>query len=271
MDLRVGDIVGRKSYNMDVHFRVIGIDQKLQIAELKGIDMRLWADAPMNDLVKIEDDTRGKWREKEEQQTSSSIKEIKQLREQGDSFFKLPGRVLHIDGDSNYLKRCLNLYRELNIPAYGIHLAEAEMPHRVLPLLRKVRPDILVLTGHDAYIRHKGSKDDIHAYRHSTYYKEAVMRAREYDKNRDSLIIFSGACQSHFEELIQAGSNFASSPERINIHSLDPVYIVEKACYTPISHLINITEIFQYSMSGSAGLGGIDTRGTLRIGKPRTE
>ncbi len=31
----------------------------------------------------------------------------------------------------------------------------------------------------------------------------------------DELVIFAGACQSHYEEIIKAGANFASSPHRI--------------------------------------------------------
>jgi spore coat assembly protein len=271
MSFRVGDIVGRKSYQSDVHFRIISIDRKNQCAELKGIDMRLFADAPLEDLVVIDEGYRGKKKNKEKQRTSSSIKEIKMKREQGDmNFFELPGRVLHMDGDANYLKKCLELYKELNIPVHGIHIPEKEMPERVSSLLKRVKPDILVMTGHDAYIKTTGGKFEMAAYRHSSYFKEAVKRARDYEKNRDNLIIFAGACQSYFEALIQAGANFASSPERVNIHALDPVYIVEKACYTSIEKIISIREIFQYSLTGSSGLGGFDTRGTLRTGKPRT-
>ena len=34
------------------------------------------------------------------------------------------------------------------------------------------------------------------------------------------LIIVAGACQSHFEALLQAGANFASSPGSVLIHAL---------------------------------------------------
>jgi spore coat assembly protein len=271
MSFNVGDIVGRKSYDADVHFRVVSIDRGKQEAELKGVDMRLFADAPLEDLIVIDDGTRGEIRDKEEQQTSSSVKEIKQQREreQGESFFELPGRVLHIDGDSNYLKKCLELYRELNIPVYGIHVPEKDMPERVFSLLQQINPDILVMTGHDAYSKSKGSEHEIKAYRHSGFFKEAVQRARDYERNKDDLVIFAGACQSYFEALISAGANFASSPGRINIHAKDPVYIVEKACYTAIDQLIDLNQTIQYSVTGSSGLGGVDTRGTFRTGKPK--
>lgn len=269
MQFQVGDIVGRKSYDCDVHFRIIRLNHQKKEAILKGIDMRLLADAPIDDLVLISSSMRSSVLEREEQHTSSSVKEIKLKREQEEeSFFRLPGRVLHMDGDPNYLKKCLALYKELDIPTYGIHVPEKDMPKRVIPLLERVKPDILVITGHDAYSKSKGARNDLAAYRHSAYFKEAVLKARQYEKNRDNLIIFAGACQSYFEILIQAGANFASSPGRVNIHALDPVYIVEKACYTPINRIINLQEVVEHSVTGSSGLGGVDTRGTHRLGKP---
>lgn len=271
MSFRVGDIVGRTSYGSDIHFRIISIDKKTNVADLKGLDMRLWADAPVEDLIMIHDDSRDKLKEKNEEKASSSVQEIKQEREQGDTSFKLPGRVLHMDGDPNYLKKCLELYKQLDIPVYGIHVPESEMPKRVFSLLKQIQPDILVVTGHDAFIRSKGSKHDMKAYRHSASFKDTIKKAREYERDRDSLIIFAGACQSYFEALIQAGANYASAPNRVNIHALDPVYIVEKACYTAINKLVNVTDIIRHSISGSAGLGGIDTRGTFRAGKPGME
>ena len=47
-------------------------------------------------------------------------------------------------------------------------------------------------------------------------------RSKEKAPSLDQLVIFAGACQSHFESLIQAGANFASSPSRVNIHALRP-------------------------------------------------
>lgn len=268
MPFKVGDIVGRKSYDVDVHFRIIAIDEQTQLADLKGIDVRLYADSPLDDLVIIDDNTRGDKEKKEEEQTYNTLKEIRQKREFGE-YFELPGRVLHMDGDSSYLRKCMNIYKELNIPAYGIHLPEADMPFRVVHLLEQVQPDVLIMTGHDAYSKSKGEKHDIQAYRHSSQFRDAVRNARRYERNKDQLIIFAGACQSHFEALIAAGANFASSPSRVNIHALDPVFVVEKACYTSIDRVIDVSQILYYSVTGSSGLGGVDTRGTLRIGQPR--
>jgi spore coat assemly protein len=269
MSFQVGDYVARKSYGADIHFRIVAIDPRTQVADLKGVDMRLCADAPLSDLVRVDEEVRDRMLDKEAEHMSSSVQELKKKRRQIGSYFELPGRVLHMDGDANYLKKCLALYRELEIPVYGIHVREDEMPERVSTLLKYTQPDILVMTGHDAYIKSKGKPDDINAYRHSPSFREAVKKARVYERNRDDLIIFSGACQSHFEGLIQAGANFASAPDRVNIHALDPVYIVEKACYTPIHSIVNLQEVLQYSISGHSGLGGIDSQGTFRTGTPR--
>lgn len=270
MQFKAGDIVARKSYGGDVHFQIVSINQDLGMAELKGVDMRLWADAPLSDLVHVDDELRGRVRQREEEQTASSMRALKRNRKDDWSHrFKIPGRVLHLDGDSSYLKKCLAAYRELDIPVYGIHIVEREMPKQVYALLSSFQPDILVITGHDAYLRSKGDKHDLAAYRHSRYFREAVRAARQYERNRDNLIIFSGACQSHFEALIEAGANYASAPDRVNIHCLDPVYVVEQACYTPIDQIIDLDTVLHYSVTGSSGLGGIDTRGTFRLGMPQ--
>ncbi len=94
-------------------------------------------------------------------------------------FFQLPGRVLHIDGDPLYLRKCLQLYERIGVPVYGVHCHETDMPDRIIPLLEQVRPDILVVTGHDAYSKSKGSMDDLKAYRHSKYFVQTVRQARK--------------------------------------------------------------------------------------------
>lgn len=271
MTFKVGDLVARKSYGGDVLFRIIAIDGEKEVAQLVGVNMRLWADAPLYDLIHVDDDLRGRVNKKEEELVIRSVNQLKQNRQGTSARFKLPGRVLHLDGDATYLKKCLALYETLEIPVYGIHLAEHKMPEEVYGLLSAIQPDILVITGHDAYLRSAGDKQDVAAYRHSHYFYRAVQRARQYEHNRDNLIIFAGACQSHFEALIEAGANFASAPERVNIHCLDPVYIVEQAAYTPIDQIVDLEEALRYSVTGSAGLGGIDTKGTFRLGMPHSK
>ena len=45
-------------------------------------------------------------------------------------------------------------------------------------LIDYYRPDILVITGHDAYSKSKGEKTDINAYRHSKDFVQTVKEAR---------------------------------------------------------------------------------------------
>ena len=100
---------------------------------------------------------------------------------------------------------------------------------------------------------------------------KAVMIARQYERDRDALIIVAGACQSHFEALLQAGANFASSPARVLIHALDPLYIAAKAAYTSIRETIDVFEVIDNTYSGMDGLGGIETRGSYRRGLARIQ
>ena len=51
--LKIGDIVGRKSYNSDILFKVVDIknERGKEVIVLRGICYRLEADAPESDLV----------------------------------------------------------------------------------------------------------------------------------------------------------------------------------------------------------------------------
>jgi spore coat assembly protein len=56
--IREGDIVGRKSHDCDLYFKVVAIstgEDGIDMAMLKGIDKRLIVYCPVEDMVKIED------------------------------------------------------------------------------------------------------------------------------------------------------------------------------------------------------------------------
>ncbi|GAE27840.1 sporulation-specific protease YabG [Halalkalibacter wakoensis JCM 9140] len=184
------------------------------------------------------------------------------------NYFELRGRVLHIDGDGLYLRKCTELYNKLGVPVYGVHLPEKEMPEQIGSLLEMVQPDIVVVTGHDAYLKAKGEQEDLRSYRNTKYFAECVRIARKHSWHRDDLIVFAGACQSHFETLIKAGANFASSPERINIHALDPVYIASRISLTSFMDRVSLSEVLRNTITGEQGLGGIETKGVMRRGMP---
>jgi spore coat assemly protein len=283
--LEINAIVGRKSHQCDILFRVIDIMESggVRTAILYGEDYRLVADAPIDDLELI-DPREYKRRTMEfrslEQQSLELFRQDIDLQKQKQeynstnayreeyNYFQIPGRVLHLDGDQSYLQKCLDLYEKIGVPVTGVHCNEKEMPERIGTLIEKYRPDILVITGHDAYTKTKGKKSDINAYRHSRYFVNTVKEARRRVPHLDQLVIFAGACQSHFESLIHAGANFASSPLRVNIHALDPVYIVAKISFTAFTEPVNVWDILRNTLTGDKGLGGIETRGVLRTGMP---
>ncbi|GIN74324.1 sporulation-specific protease YabG [Bacillus sp. J14TS2] len=283
--VEVNMIVGRASYKCDIVFRVtdiIEVDGK-KVAILYGEDYRLIADAPLTDLLPMDESDRLKRsttvRSLEDQSLELFRQDLDLLMHEQEfkatqgyrqdfQYFQLPGRILHLDGDRSYLEKCLHLYEEIGVTVYGVHCNEKEMHHQIGDLLDYYRPDVLVITGHDAYSKAKGKKADLNAYRHSKYFVETVKEARKKVPSLDQLVIFAGACQSHFESLIHAGANFASSPQRVNIHALDPVYIVAKICYTPFMERINVWDVLRNTLTGEKGIGGIETKGVLRTGMP---
>ena len=254
MKFREGDLVTRISHNHDIVFKIISIDEN--IAMLKGVDLRLYADSLLSDLVQasISPDS-------DQQILEANIRDIQMDRSQ---YCYLPGKILHIDGDSDYLKRCMKFYHEMNVKANGLTIPEIEMPNKINDLLKEFQPDIVVITGHDAYL--KKNRGD---YQNSFNFIETVKEARKYEKSQDKLIIIAGACQSNYEELIKAGANFASSPKRINIHALDPAILATSLALSDRNKSIDLLKILEKTKYGKDGMGGIITNGTMYVGYPR--
>lgn len=269
MHMQIGDFVVRKSYGKDVVFRIQ--EWKGRNAVLKGVHFRLLADAPIEDLEEAPRDPMH-----EEEMRGIAMLKQGRFRPAGakpaeEPYFEVPGTVLHLDGDLHYLKKSIALYNELRIPAEGYHMRESDMAAALERLLPQVQPDIVVITGHDGILKHRfdGDKQNIQNYKNSMYFVQAVRTARAFERDRDAMTIIAGACQSHFEALLQAGANFASSPSRILIHALDPVYIAAKSAFTPLKETVNIYDVISHTVSGLKGLGGIETRGNFRVGLPR--
>ena len=260
MLFNIGDIVTRKSYNNDTFFEIIGINGN--IAYLKGINIRLEADSDLSDLEKADKDNIID----DDRVTSSFTNEFNLDRSE---YFYLPGKILHIDGDEDYLKRCMNFYKKLNIMAYGVCLKEIDIASEIKNYLIKLNPDIVVITGHDAYYKRKGSSSNINNYKNTSNFIDAVKLAREYEKNQDKLVIIAGACQSNYEELIKAGATFASSPKRINIHALDPAIIASYIALYDRNKVIDLIEVLSKTKSGSDGIGGVEVSGSMFVGYPR--
>ena len=281
--MKEGDIVARKSYNQDIIFKVMGFSKDAnnkKIVLLKGVAFRLLADAYMDDLVLIEEsDMSGILIDKNVRnllyKSAIDAKERQNMYrgapklQSSSNVYGIPGKVLQIDGDKEYLKICLDVYTELGIPAVGVAIPEANQYKEVRALLEKHKPDILVITGHDAITSKKGSLKDINNYRNSYNFIKSVKEARKWQPDFDSLVIFAGACQSNYEKIIKAGANYASSPGRIMIHALDPVFIVEKIACSRIDVAVPIEEVIEQTITGYKGIGGFETRGKFRWAMPR--
>ena len=288
---QTGDYVTRISHKKDVLFRIESIQTQngKKIALLKGVDLRLCADAPLEDLLIPTAQEINRFRQIYLKRSTDLMRGIERRRKDTVSdflsrakinykknechqleVFELPGTVLHIDGDKEYLDLCLSTYRQLNIRATGFFIPEERQPEQVKALLMEFTPDILILTGHDGLLKNKKNFSNLENYRNSGHFVRAVRKAREFEAGRDDLIIFAGACQSHYEALIRAGANFASSPRRVLIHAYDPVFIAEKVAFTPFNQMVAIKETLNDTVTGVDGVGGIETRGRLRIGYPKS-
>ena len=254
--IEIGDYITRNSYQNDTVFEVI--NRKKDILYLKGVEFRLYADADVSDCVLID-------KKKVIDDFNPTIKKDDDRSE----YFYLPGKILHLDGDAEYLKRCMKFYKDASVLAIGKKIDEESLPNEIIDILNDVKPDILIITGHDAYLRKNGDKNNINNYKNSLNFVKAVKRARKYEKSHDKLIIIAGACQSDYEELIKAGSNFASSPKRVNIHALDPAIIATELALTERNKEIDLLELLDKTKNGKDGMGGLICNGTMFVGYPR--
>lgn len=243
--INIDDLVTRKSHQNDVVFCIVKIEGN--VAYLRGAVIRLVADAPLEDLSICH--------ESPIVHLPPLINYNNELRNQF-----ISGLVLHIDGDDMYLKKAIDAYRQYGVPAIGYHIDEKDLANKISSLLHKHHPDVLVITGHDAL--EGKEKLDINSYRNSLFFVNAVKEAREYEPNKDSLVIIAGACQSYYEALLKVGANFASSPTRDNIHLLDPVIIASEIAHTHVNIYVAVKEILNHTISHR--LGGIDTKGVAR-------
>lgn len=258
MTFEVGNLVTRYSYQHDIVFKIIKI--KGEVAYLKGNQVRLYADAPLEDLKLYEMDVRA---------VEDEIELDLPIQGDRSEFFYLPGKVLHIDADEEYLERCLKFYKRNKVMVVGKRINEQDVYKQIRSLLTEYQPDIVIITGHDAYYPKKGSTNNMKSYRNTDSFVKAVKEARKYEKSHEKLVIIAGACQSNYEELIRAGANFASSPKRINIHCLDPAIIATILSMSERNKELNLVELLSKTKYGANGMGGIKSSGMMYVGFPR--
>src|SRR5699024_4705552 len=149
---------------------------------------------PVEDLRRVDDDELSRRNKLGKEQEAVAYKKIKQsfrsllqkhnkLRTGGEEspipLFHLPIKVLHVDGDETYLDKCNDLYKRLGLHVQSIYLQEKDMAEQIGGLIETYRPQIVVITGHDAYTEKEKNISDLNAYRHSKYFVEAVKKARE--------------------------------------------------------------------------------------------
>ncbi len=263
--LRIGDVVIRKSYGGDIYFNIADITSRSNGKKtyiLKGMLYRIMADSDEDDL---------EWRNPEQVQRdlqrNMSITGIHHMSRDLSSlrlFLRSrgkPGIILHIDSSEDFLKMCQKYYGDARIKAYGRVIRENEQPGHIRPLLASTRADILVVTGHDGLKKNAVKLHSLDSYRNSRYYIQSVVEARRYEPGLDKLCVFSGACQSYYEGIMEAGANFASSPGRILIHALDPAKVGDRIALTDSRAFVTPEQIAKLTQSGIKGIGGIKTKG----------
>ncbi len=263
MYIKKGDYVTRDSYNNDTIFKVIKIHDG--ICYLKGVEVRLYADSPERDLKLYKNEDKELKIDGEEVDDL----EIKDKLLNRADYFYLPAKILHIDGDEEYLNRCLKFYKKNGILAIGKKINEKHIYEQMKGLLLEYKPDIVIITGHDAFYAKKGNAEDLANYKNSENFIKAIKVARNVEKSHDKLVIIAGACQSNYEELIKAGANFASSPKRVNIHALDPAIIACTIALTERNKEIDLVDLLNKTKYKEEGMGGLICNGLMYVGYPR--
>lgn len=264
--IKKGDNVTRNSYNNDIIFKVDKIIKKsnnINIAILKGIDIRIEADAQIEDLKLVS---------KNEKQ-NLDIEFKKRIRnstsknncdERLNGIIKT-GKILHLDGDKKYAGKSEMYYKKMGLNAIVKNIPENKQSKMVKQLLMIYNPDILVITGHDGMIKNN-AVNDIFNYRNSRHFIETVKQARKFEKvSKKKLVIFAGACQSYFEALISAGANFASSPARILIDFMDPLIVAEDVSITNKNKLIMMSDLEGKIRNGRRAVSGIGAKGKMIV------
>lgn len=186
MQIKKGDIVGRYSYGNDILFfvdRIIKTSKNEKIAILKGINIRIEADAPIEDLKKFNEKETDKFIRGIEKNIYNKIGKNKSL--------EYTGKILHLDGDKRYSEKTIKYYKKIGLNAIVKNVPESKQPQYVIPLLIKYNPDILIITGHDSMIKNDKDYLDIYNYRNSKYFINSVLNARKWQNSSDKLVIFA--------------------------------------------------------------------------------
>ena len=260
--IKKGDIVSRNSYQNDILFyveKIVKTENRGKVAILKGVTIRIEADAPIDDL-ELPNESRIKENlkriDKQIEFTNDYIDNRNVIRY---------GKILHLDGDRSYSEKTEKYYKKRGLNYIVKHVMEFRQPMVVRNLLQRYRPDILVITGHDGMIKNGKNYNDINNYRNSRYFVKSVNEARRWNSDKNELVIFAGACQSYYEALISAGANFASSPARILIDFMDPLIVAEEVSITNKNKLIMMSDLEGKIRNGRRAVSGIGAKGKMIV------
>ncbi len=144
--IKKGDIVARKSYNKDIIFivnRIIKLKNGQSYVILKGVTVRIEADAPLEDIEKV-DSSRVADAEKKIDELLK--RRINNNRGNYRVYPIKPGKILHLDGDRKYSEKSARYYKKLGLEAIVKNIPESKQAMMVRPLLEKYNPDILIIT-----------------------------------------------------------------------------------------------------------------------------
>ena len=115
----------------------------------------------------------------------------------------VPGKILHIDGDMRYSQKAIAYYKKIGLTnAIVKNVSERRQQYVIEEWILRYKPDMLVITGHDRMLEQNKRFYDMKNYKNSLNFMRTVEKAREIIPSMEDLVIFAGACQSYFEELI---------------------------------------------------------------------
>lgn len=114
-EIKKGDIVSRNSYKNDIMFevkKILKLVDDRKIAILRGIDVRVEADAPIEDLKLVSKEERIR-REKEfEKKIINRIAKIENIEHSRRKEIIYTGKILHLDGDRKYAEKSIMYYKK---------------------------------------------------------------------------------------------------------------------------------------------------------------
>ncbi len=117
--MKIGDLVVRKSYDMDITFKIMDIKEEEGEKKyiLKGISIRIIADSKEDDLEEVKENYVGEQEKILNSRVKSAINRAISVRKdvlssrgksskievKNELMFGRPGRILHVDGDKEYM------------------------------------------------------------------------------------------------------------------------------------------------------------------------